>query len=150
MIAVWGWAIVSALIRRGKRATGRRESSSLAAKSLAASPPTEPAALPQEPSKRRLETAAAWTQIIALPLAVLGLVYAGLAYTRQADDAQQALSAIQVQQQLLTTQESTIEEQVKALSATAQGTEDQQQLLTAVRQLTTVEKQLAALNKGKP
>lgn len=69
----------------------------------------EPAALPREPRRRsRVETAAAWTQVVALPLAVAGVIYAGLAYSRQAEDAHQALAAIQLQQKSLAVQQRTI------------------------------------------
>jgi hypothetical protein len=120
---------------------------------LASSQRPEPAALPREPGRRsRLEKAAAWTQVVALPLAVLGLIYAGLAYSRQAEDAQQALAAIRLQQQSLRAQQQTINAlqmsisaQIRQVQAATLSVQAQRQLLEGVHQLAAVEKQLAAL-----
>ena len=149
---MWTWIIVSALIRRGNRAAGLREDPPLAGKSHASSPQTEPTVPPREPSRRRLETVALWTQVIGLPLAIAGLIYAGLAYSRQADDAQQALAAIQVQQREVIEQQRTIgalqasiSTQIQQLQAARLSTKAQEDLIAGVRQLTLVERQLAEL-----
>jgi hypothetical protein len=70
-IGAWSWIIVSifvsALIRRRDRAAGRRGDSPMTATPRASSQRPEPVALLREPSRRsRLETAAAWTQVVAL------------------------------------------------------------------------------------
>jgi hypothetical protein len=143
-IAVWAWIIVSALIRRGNRAAGQREDPPVAEKPLAASPRPKPAARPQEASRRGLETVALLTQIIALPLAVAGLIYAGLSYSHQAADTQQALAAIRVQQQEIAAQQRTINAQMQQLAATKQSATIQKDLAVAIHQLITVEQQLAA------
>jgi hypothetical protein len=97
-ISAWSWIIVSiivsALIRRRDRAAGRREDSPMTATPRTSSQRPEPAALPREPGRRsRIETVAAWTQVVGLPLAVAGLIYAGLAYSFQAEAAHQVLTA---------------------------------------------------------
>jgi hypothetical protein len=112
-----------------------------------------PPALPREPSRRsRLETAAAWTQIVALPLAVLGIIYAGLAYSRQAEDAQQALAAIRIQQQSLAAQQRTTDALVNSISVQTHqiqtetlSVQAQRELIADVRQLAAIEEHLAAL-----
>ena len=155
---LWSWIIVfiivSALIRRGNRAARRREDSPVTTTPRASSHRPVPTALPREPSRRsRLETAAAWTQVVALPLAVLGLIYAGLAYSRQADDAQRALAAIRVQQQSLAAQQRTTDALQNSISAqisqmlTARASVQAQQEL--IRQLAAVDEHLAALQAAR-
>ncbi len=110
----------------------------------------EPAALPRERGRRsRLETAAAWTQVIALPLAVAGLIYAGLAYSHQAEDTQQALAAIQVQQQLLAAQQRTINALQSQIQTAALSVAAQRELIVDVRQLAVIEERLAALQAAR-
>ncbi len=142
--------IVSALIRRRDRVAGRREDSPMTATPRTSSQRPEPAALPREPGRRsRIETAAAWTQVVALPLAVAGLIYAGLAYSRQAEDAQQALAAIQVQQQSLAAQQQTVNALQRQIQTATLSVEAQQQLIAGIRQLAAIEKRLAALQAAR-
>jgi hypothetical protein len=156
-IGAWSWiivsVIVSALIRRRDRAARRREDSPMTVTPRASSQRPEPAAPLRELGRRsRIETAAAWTQVVALPLAVAGLIYAGLAYSRQAEDAQQALAAIRVQQQSLRAQQQTIHAlqmsisaQIRQVQAATLSVQAQRELIVGVRQLAAVEKHLAAL-----
>ena len=112
----------------------------------------ERAAPLREPSRGRLETVALWIQVIGLPLALAGLLFAGLAYSRQLGDAQQALAAIQVQQDAIQIQQQEVHEQqrtiatqVQQLEAAELSAKTQEDLFISIRQLITVEKQLAAL-----
>ena len=143
---MWAWIILSALVRRGNRADGQREDPALVGKPLAASPRPEPAVPPREPRRRgRLERVALWTQVIGLPLAVAGLIYAGLAYSRQADETQQALAAIQVQQHEVSEQQRTIAAIQASISAQVAQLEATRLSVTAQEDLTEAVHQLAAL-----
>jgi hypothetical protein len=137
-IGAWSWIIVSiivsALLRRRDRAARRREDPPMTVTPRASSQRPEPAALLREPGRRsRIETAAAWTQVVALPLAVALLIYAGLAYSRQAEDAQQALAAIRVQQQSLAAQQRTVDVLQRQIQTAMLSVEAQRELIVGVR-----------------
>jgi hypothetical protein len=156
-ISAWSWIIVSiivsALIRRRDRVAGRREDSPVTTTPRASSQRPEPAALAREPGRRsRIEIVAAWTQVIGLPLAIAGLIYAGLAYSFQAGAAQQALAAIRLQQQSLAAQQRTISAlqasisvQISQIKTATLSVQAEQELIAGVRQLAVVEERLTAL-----
>lgn len=83
-----------------------------------------------------------WVQVIGLPLALVGLLFAGLAYSHQAADSQQALNAVKIQQHEIVVQQRAIAAQTEQVQATVDSTNIQEK---GMNELISVDKQLAAL-----